>query len=525
MNCHFCDEALQSTDKFITHISQHLERVAFAVLARPYQKWHFYEDFASEQSAAPPDTGLNAEVARLIQNNSVASVKQFLDDGILTKTHCGNSALWIAAQTGNEAIVWLLLQHGFDVHEGDPSARCKNALHYATEAGHTSVVEMLLIAGSNQSACLDDMTTALSLAAENGHASVLRILWNKYPDQRENRDLESAWVLAAANGHLECLEVMMSIFEEISTDPEHFLGSPVSRATIPSLFVRGIEAAMEKNMESSIQAAFNYTPNTPCILQRLGTLISPRMVRWVWSCLGNSSLCHLLLSIPWLKRDWLPTNVAFPNGLTDETVRDISDVLVANTIGYKTPYAMESATVLGSHLQTLLKQHPEFIQLVYLDLARKGYRKSMVALLRKKLPPHPKTLLALMSNLHGDTLVAFFLENFPSHFAEDDKTKALIFAVQRSRNTIVLVENGALPSAPSPAADQLLLACVKRRNTAVLQELINRSISLFSARTVNTAKTLAACCPGLLPRLSRLDSLVYVTNQGSMPADSEPSDS
>ncbi|OAG42662.1 hypothetical protein AYO21_02945 [Fonsecaea monophora] len=512
MNCLFCDEALQSTDKLITHISQHLERIAFAVLARPYQKWHFYEDFASEQSAAPPNTWLNAEVARLIQNNSVAGVKQFLDDGILTKTHCGNSALWIAAQTGNEAIVWLLLQHGFDVHKRDLPARCKNALHYATEAGHTSVVEMLLIAGSDQSTCLDDGTTALILAAENGHASVLRILWNGHPNQHENEDLKSAWVLAAANGHLECLEVMVSIFEEISTSHGRFLLSPVSRVTIPSLFVRGIEAAMEKNMESSIQAALNYNPNTPLITKRLETLISLRMVRWVWSCLGNSSLCHLLLSIPWLKRDWLPTNVAFPNGLTDETVRDISDVLLANLTRYKTQYTMESATVLGSHLQAFLKQHLEFIQLVYLDLARKGDRESMVALLRKKLPPHPKTLLALMSNRSVDTSVAFFLKKFPSHFAEDDKTKALIFAVERWRNTIVLVENGALPSAPSPAADQLLLACVERRNTAVLQELINRSIPLFSATTVDTAKTLAADCPGLLPRLSGLDSLVYAKN-------------
>ncbi|KIW79903.1 hypothetical protein Z517_06518 [Fonsecaea pedrosoi CBS 271.37] len=524
MSCLFCDEALISTAKFITHVSQHLERIAFAVLARPYQKWHFYEDFASEQSAAPPDTGLNAEVARLIRNNSVASVKQFLDDGILTKTHCGNSALWIAAQTGNEAIVWLLLQHGFDVHEGDPSARCKNALHYATEAGHTSVVEMLLIAGSSRSTCLDDGTTALILAAENGHASVLRILWDGHPNQLENKDLESAWVLAAANGHLECLEVMMSIFEEISRDNERFLFSPVRRFTMPSLFVRGIEAAMEKNMESSIQAALNYLENAPHISKRLETSISLRMVRWVWSCLGNSSLCHLLLSTPWLKRDWLPTNVAFPNGFTDETIRDISDVLLANLTRYKTQYAMESATVLGSHLQTLLKQHLEFIQLVYLDLARKGDRESMVALLRKKLPPHPKTLLTLVS-LYSDTLVAFFIENFPSHFTENDKTKALIFALQRSRNTIVFVENGALPSAPSPAADQLLLACVKRRNTAVLQELINRSIPLFSATTVDTAKTLAADCPELLPLLSGLDSLVYAKNQKSMPAESEPLDS
>ncbi|OQV00512.1 Ankyrin repeat-containing protein [Cladophialophora immunda] len=516
MNCCFCDKALPTPDKFITHISQHLERLAFAVLARPYQKWHFYDDFASEGSSAPA-TGLIPEIADLIRDNSVTGVKQLLKDGILTKTGSGNSALWLASQHGHEVIVWLLLEHGFDANEKDPLADGMTALHYAAQAGHVSVVEMLLKAGADPHAELDHGSTALTLAARHGQASTLRTLLDAYPRRGYMAGVRHAWILAAENGQSECLRMLKSAFEAACNEGQ-LSGMFQSRCLdIAELICDGIDAAVEQNMQKYIEEVTSYDWSPPFLLDRLRSLTALRTVGWVRLSLGNSSLSHVLLSNPWLERDWLPSNLSFPDGLSDKAIEDIGRTLLGaqHLSGCFYRSTMNATFPDNEALQKLLKQHPEFIQLLYLDFARNRHLKRLIALLRKGLTPHPKTLLTLADCCRYESLTRL-LNNFSSHFGEDDKIHALTCVVERGTASKVIdafIESRSLPTSHSVAADKLLLACAGTGNRILLEELLNQPIPLFSATGIAAAKSAARDDPKLLALLETRCRPVEANNE------------
>ncbi|KIX92485.1 uncharacterized protein Z520_11805 [Fonsecaea multimorphosa CBS 102226] len=514
MNCYFCDQALPTKDKLKTHISQHLERIAFTVLAKPYQKWHFYDDLASEGSSAPP-MELSAEIAHLICNDSVTTVKQLLKDRILTKTLCGNTALWLASQHGKEVIVWLLIQHEFDVNEKDPLSNGKTALHFAAEAGHTSVVELLLNAGSDPVAKLDDGTMAMYLAAQYGHISTIRILWEHQKERLRDgikNDLHQAWIFAAEHGHSACLGALKSIFEECYS--RNLLSKWDLRYSLPEWICDGVEAALEKNMQSTIEEITSYAWNPPRLLDYLRSETSSRTVRWVWLSLGKSALSHFILSNPWLERDWLPTDPSFPDGLTDEAFRDISNTLLITAQdppGLPSRYRKKLVIPDVDHLQTLLKQHPEFIQLIYLDLAREGDWYAMVALLVKNLTPHPKTLTTLVENKEQG--VADLIKYFSSHFSEIDRLTALLSAVRKRDFNIIklFIKAGSLPTLPSAEADKLLLACAKTGFRRLLKELLNQGTPLFSAAGIAAAKSAANGYPEWAELLDHFQPLRVAT--------------
>ncbi|OAP61585.1 hypothetical protein AYL99_03788 [Fonsecaea erecta] len=454
MNCYFCDKALSTTDGFIAHVGQHLERIAFAVLAKPYQKWHFYDDLASEWSSASP-VKLSPEIGRLVSNNSVATVKQLLKDGILTKTLCGNSAIWLASQHGHELIVWLLIQYGFDVNERDQFYGGRTALHHAAEAGH---------------------------------APVVKILWGAYPKRGCLDDLHSAWIAAAEKGHSECLRVLKAIFEEVYSGNR---STPVFHPSYVAQWVcDGVEAAIDKGMQKSFEEVTAYHWSPPTFTDEIRSKAASRTIYWVWLSLRNSSLSHLILSSPWLERDWLPTHLSFPDGLTDEFVKETSNPVlkILNLSADKYQGTRDSTESDVDHLQILLKQHPELIQLIYLDLARHGLRKSLLVLLQRDLRPHPRTLSTLVQHHYSDS-VEYLLQNFLSHFRETDRVEALDFAVQLNKLRVIeaLIKAGALPTSPSAAADRLLSTCIRYKNEVLLEKLLDQPSPPFSAVTIADA--------------------------------------
>ncbi|EXJ76643.1 uncharacterized protein A1O5_01151 [Cladophialophora psammophila CBS 110553] len=477
INCSFCDKALTTTNKFI---------------AMPYQKWHFYDDFASEGSSALPLT-LDLAITHSICNNSVAKVKQLLADGILAKTRHGSQALRLAAQHGNEVIVWLLIHHKFDLNEKDAVDNGKTALHYAAEAGHTPVVEMLLKAGSDPFVERTDSRSSISLAAEHGHSSTVRTLCEAYRERGRYHmeHLHRSWITAAEHGHSECLRALTSSFEEA-----HAEDCILSSETLAGWIFEGIETAIEKNTQESIQEITSHAWRPSSLPNQLRSDAAIRIIQWVWWSVKNSSLSHLTLSIPWLEHESLSTHLSPHGGLSDGVISDLSSTLLEEWHEKNRYYRLGLGEILETiepgHLQRLLKQHPEFIQHQYLDLARRRRQGCLMYFLQKGLNPHPNTLQVLARFSHHDGLGSL-VEQFSSHFPENDKTNALICAVKARNEDCInaFIKVRALPASTSVAADKLLLACVEKENWALIEELRNGPATLFSAAGIADAGSVA----------------------------------
>ena len=75
------------------------------------------------------------------------------------------SALWAAADKGNEAAVSKLLRRGTDLEAGQGTAY-GTALCAAAQTGHSSIMKLLLRAGANANAQCSDGFAALHLAGE-----------------------------------------------------------------------------------------------------------------------------------------------------------------------------------------------------------------------------------------------------------------------------------------------------------------------------------------------------------------------
>jgi len=90
----------------------------------------------------------------------------------------GHTALMEAANFGHLNVVKFLLEHGANVNAAATVGGYTGytALIYASERGHVNVVKYLIKHGANINAKKKNGDTALSLAENNGHTEVSRIL-------------------------------------------------------------------------------------------------------------------------------------------------------------------------------------------------------------------------------------------------------------------------------------------------------------------------------------------------------------
>jgi hypothetical protein len=137
-----------------------------------------------EKKAAPAAgwTSVESIVATLmkaVQGDNVEKVKNLaaeLTPQQINQTNAkGNNALMIAAKSGNDEMVEILLNKGANIDAINEEGQ--NALMFAANSGNVNSVEILLNKGANINAVTNnDRTTALMIAAEKGHRGVVIIL-------------------------------------------------------------------------------------------------------------------------------------------------------------------------------------------------------------------------------------------------------------------------------------------------------------------------------------------------------------
>jgi ankyrin repeat protein len=144
------------------------------------------------------------------------TVKKLLQQGAnvnAASTASGSTALMLAATAGHEAIVEMLLDAGATVNTTDTNGG--TALMVASSKGYVGIVNKLLQHGAdvNLASPKDQLdSTALTLAAGNGHDAVLELLLKADVDVdwRTERDGYSALMLAAELGHSSTVGILLA---------------------------------------------------------------------------------------------------------------------------------------------------------------------------------------------------------------------------------------------------------------------------------------------------------------------------
>ncbi|MCJ1324005.1 hypothetical protein MMC10_000667 [Thelotrema lepadinum] len=110
-----------------------------------------------------------------------SSWKRMLQRPLTGKDDYGRSLLHVAAESGHEAAVELLLRLGADIDSGD--SRDNSPLILACKGGHTAVIELLLSHGaSTEAKNMSNWNTALVWAARCGHMDATKVLLSRSTD-------------------------------------------------------------------------------------------------------------------------------------------------------------------------------------------------------------------------------------------------------------------------------------------------------------------------------------------------------
>jgi uncharacterized protein len=180
----------------------------------------------------------------VVRSGDVEAVARMLDRGARVD-ETGDlriTALWHAANNGDEAMVALLLDRGADARQrpvvvpplvaaaganslptvirlleagADPNGEgmpSQNAIHTAAAKGNAEMVRVLIDAGANANTRFFDGTTPLLTAALAGHAEVVAALLqiDANIDAQNEREGHTALMVAAWRGHAEVVELLLA---------------------------------------------------------------------------------------------------------------------------------------------------------------------------------------------------------------------------------------------------------------------------------------------------------------------------
>jgi cytohesin len=119
-----------------------------------------------------------------------------------------NTPLHIASDSGELAVVRVLLEHGVDVNAKDKGN--STPLHNALKEGHVDIAQLLLQRGADPEVRDEDMNTPLHLASYSGELAVVRVLLEHGVDvNTKDKDNSTPLHDALQQGHVEIAQLLL----------------------------------------------------------------------------------------------------------------------------------------------------------------------------------------------------------------------------------------------------------------------------------------------------------------------------
>ncbi len=148
--------------------------------------------------------------------STIVSLLLCLDADVNFQNVSGISALMFAARNKHNEVASELMKIA-SINLNLPSKNNQTALYFASEAGDSSIVKNLLLAGSYPNICCNDSWSPLMIASSRGHTKVVKKLL-KHPDIDKNKHTPqglTALQLAINGDHLVVAD-MLKQFDSVS---------------------------------------------------------------------------------------------------------------------------------------------------------------------------------------------------------------------------------------------------------------------------------------------------------------------
>jgi len=163
------------------------------------------------------DSGLDFLLHRVSRSGFVAGVKSILSGGrinINAFDSFGRRALHYACEAGHDSVVELLAPHVNDLGIKDYSGR--TAIQYAAEGNHTAIVNLLLKRGVDPNSTDHNNKPLVLWAIESRRAELVTLLLEKGADTNLDDDGQTVLLSAALKGNVEVVKLVI----ERGADPD-----------------------------------------------------------------------------------------------------------------------------------------------------------------------------------------------------------------------------------------------------------------------------------------------------------------
>ncbi|KAK4221984.1 ankyrin repeat-containing domain protein [Podospora fimiseda] len=172
----------------------------------------------ADVNAASPKTG-RMPLHQACQNGHEEIVRLLVDNyariDAQLKIHQGVTPLWIASYHGHTTIVSQLLNRGANPNSVNTQFG-RTPLHQACQngkediEGHVDIVSTLLAAGADINLQQKDGVTALFIAAQQGHAAIVKLLLDNKAKQLPTHRAQTMPIHQAATGnHLDIVKLLL----------------------------------------------------------------------------------------------------------------------------------------------------------------------------------------------------------------------------------------------------------------------------------------------------------------------------
>ncbi|CAB3407274.1 unnamed protein product [Caenorhabditis bovis] len=186
-------------------VNEMLKHVPASIRSEPpIYNHHVNKEFSTEYGFTP--------LHLAAQSGHDSLVRMLLNQGVqvdATSTTMNVIPLHLAAQQGHIAVVGMLLSRSTQQQHAK-DWRGRTPLHLAAQNGHYEMVSLLIAQGSNINVMDQNGWTGLHFATRAGHQSVVKLFIDSSADPlAETKEGKVPLCFAAAHNHIECLRFLL----------------------------------------------------------------------------------------------------------------------------------------------------------------------------------------------------------------------------------------------------------------------------------------------------------------------------